>query len=177
MRPDTIRGRVLGLFSMSRPWACGRSAASPSASPAGVIGIHWSLSLSAILLLVVLAVLFVVLAPQRANRVLGADGFKPGCVHPLVVLCQLVRFLEAPGSSTRTVSTISRPPSINSNARSRADRGSAVCGTGPHEFYRSIRSYPRPMYRHFHSGRRILRTMTVSAAGNERSQHAAHLAA
>jgi hypothetical protein len=32
----------------------------------GFVGIHWSLSVSAILLLAILAVLFVVLAPQRA---------------------------------------------------------------------------------------------------------------
>jgi hypothetical protein len=33
----------------------------------GFIGIHWSLSLSAIALLVILASLFAILAPQRAT--------------------------------------------------------------------------------------------------------------
>ncbi len=64
--PAAIRGRVIGLYSVA---ALGLRTFSgiTIGIAGGVIGIHWSLSLSAIILLVVLAVLFIVLAPQRAT--------------------------------------------------------------------------------------------------------------
>ena len=46
-----IRGRVIGLFNMAA-WACEPSAASPSVCSAAAIGIHRSLALSAVALLV-----------------------------------------------------------------------------------------------------------------------------
>ena len=54
--PADIRGRVLGLFNMAG-LGMRASAASPSASSAAAIGIHWSLGLSAPVLLAFLLVL------------------------------------------------------------------------------------------------------------------------
>ena len=55
--PADIRGRVVGLFNMAAS-ACAPSAASRSASLGAAIGIHWSLGLSAAVLLVFLSVLY-----------------------------------------------------------------------------------------------------------------------
>ena len=64
--PVQIRGRVIGLYSVA---ALGLRTFSgiTIGIVGGFIGIHWSLSLSAIALLVILGVLFAVLAPQRAT--------------------------------------------------------------------------------------------------------------
>lgn len=63
--PAPIRGRVIGLYSVA---ALGLRTFSgiTIGIAGGFIGIHWSLSLSAVVLLIILAVLFVALAPQRA---------------------------------------------------------------------------------------------------------------
>ena len=65
--PAPIRGRVIGLYSVA---ALGLRTFSgiTIGIAGGFIGIHWSLSISAIVLLVILAVLFVALAPQRATQ-------------------------------------------------------------------------------------------------------------
>ena len=55
--PAEIGGRVLGLFGMAGS-ACGPSAESRWASHGAAIGIHWSLGLSAAVLLVFLSVLY-----------------------------------------------------------------------------------------------------------------------
>jgi MFS family permease len=64
--PAAIRGRVIGLYSVA---ALGlRTVSGLTVGIAGgFIGIHASLSISAIVLLIILAVLFVALAPQRAT--------------------------------------------------------------------------------------------------------------
>jgi MFS family permease len=64
--PAHIRGRVIGLYSVA---ALGLRTFSgiTIGIAGGFIGIHWSLSLSAIALFLILAVLFVRLAPQRAT--------------------------------------------------------------------------------------------------------------
>jgi MFS family permease len=64
--PAPIRGRVIGLYSVA---ALGLRTFSgiTIGIAGGFIGIHWSLSLSAIVLLAILAVLFAILAPQRAT--------------------------------------------------------------------------------------------------------------
>ena len=64
--PAQIRGRVIGLYSVA---ALGLRTFSgiTIGIAGGFIGIHWSLSLSAIALLAILAVMFVILAPQRAT--------------------------------------------------------------------------------------------------------------
>ena len=64
--PASIRGRVIGLYSVA---ALGLRTFSgiTIGIAGGFIGIHWSLSISAIVLLVILAGLFVALAPQRAT--------------------------------------------------------------------------------------------------------------
>ncbi len=64
--PAAIRGRVIGLYSVA---ALGlRSFSGITIGIAGgIIGIHWSLSLSAIALLVILVLMFAILAPQRAT--------------------------------------------------------------------------------------------------------------
>jgi MFS family permease len=64
--PAPIRGRVIGLYSVA---ALGLRTFSgiTIGIAGGFIGIHWSLSISAIVLLIILAVLFVALAPQRAT--------------------------------------------------------------------------------------------------------------
>jgi MFS family permease len=61
--PAPIRGRVIGLYSMA---ALGLRAFSgiTVGIAGGVIGIHWSLSLSALLLFTLLGLLFAFLAPQ-----------------------------------------------------------------------------------------------------------------
>jgi len=61
--PAPIRGRVIGLYSMA---ALGFRAFSgiTVGIAGGVIGIHWSLSLSALLLFTLLGLLFAFLAPQ-----------------------------------------------------------------------------------------------------------------
>jgi MFS family permease len=61
--PAPIRGRVIGLYSMA---ALGLRAFSgiTVGIAGGVIGIHWSLSLSALLLFALLGLLFAFLAPQ-----------------------------------------------------------------------------------------------------------------
>ena len=61
--PAAIRGRVIGLYSMA---ALGLRAFSgiTVGIAGGVIGIHWSLSLSALLLFFLLGLLFAFLAPQ-----------------------------------------------------------------------------------------------------------------
>ena len=64
--PAAIRGRVIGLYSVA---ALGLRTFSgiTIGIAGGIIGIHWSLALSAIALLIILAFLFAVLAPQRAT--------------------------------------------------------------------------------------------------------------
>jgi MFS family permease len=64
--PAAIRGRVIGLYSVA---ALGLRTVSglTIGIAGGFIGIHTSLTISAIVLLIILAVLFVVLAPQRAT--------------------------------------------------------------------------------------------------------------
>ena len=64
--PAPIRGRVIGLYSVA---ALGLRTFSgiTIGIAGGFIGIHWSLSLSAIILLAILALLFVILAPSRAT--------------------------------------------------------------------------------------------------------------
>ena len=64
--PAPIRGRVIGLYSVA---ALGLRTFSgiTIGIAGGFIGIHWSLSLSAIVLLAILALLFAILAPQRAT--------------------------------------------------------------------------------------------------------------
>jgi hypothetical protein len=64
--PAPIRGRVIGLYSVA---ALGlRTVSGVTIGIAGgFIGIHTSLAVSAIVLLVILGFLFVVLAPQRAT--------------------------------------------------------------------------------------------------------------
>jgi hypothetical protein len=63
--PAQIRGRVIGLYSVA---ALGLRTVSglTIGIAGGFIGIHTSLTISAIVLLVILGVLFVALAPQRA---------------------------------------------------------------------------------------------------------------
>ena len=63
--PAHIRGRVIGLYSVA---ALGLRTVSglTIGITGGFIGIHASLSISAIVLLIILAILFVTLAPQRA---------------------------------------------------------------------------------------------------------------
>jgi MFS family permease len=64
--PASIRGRVIGLYSVA---ALGLRTVSglTVGITGGFIGIHASLSISAIVLLIILGVLFVTLAPQRAT--------------------------------------------------------------------------------------------------------------
>jgi MFS family permease len=64
--PAPIRGRVIGLYSVA---ALGLRTFSgiTIGIAGGFIGIHWSLSLSAVVLLAILTLLFMVLAPQRAT--------------------------------------------------------------------------------------------------------------
>jgi hypothetical protein len=64
--PAAIRGRVIGLFSVA---ALGLRTFSgiTIGLAGGVIGIHWSLGLSALILLAVLACMFAILAPARAT--------------------------------------------------------------------------------------------------------------
>jgi len=64
--PAAIRGRVIGLYSVA---ALGLRTFSgiTIGIAGGLIGIHWSLSLSAIALLVILVLLFAILSPQRAT--------------------------------------------------------------------------------------------------------------
>jgi MFS family permease len=64
--PAHIRGRVIGLYSVS---ALGLRTFSgiTIGITGGFIGIHWSLSLSALMLLAILALLFAILAPARAT--------------------------------------------------------------------------------------------------------------
>ena len=64
--PAAMRGRVIGLYSMA---ALGLRAFSgvTVGIAGGLIGIHWSLSLSALSLLALLAVVFALVAPPRAR--------------------------------------------------------------------------------------------------------------
>jgi MFS family permease len=65
--PPAIRGRVIGLYSMA-----GLGLRAFSGITVGimgsVIGIHWSLSLSALTLLALLAVLFTFAVPRAAAQ-------------------------------------------------------------------------------------------------------------
>jgi MFS family permease len=68
--PAQIRGRVIGLYSMA---GLGLRAFSGITVGflGGLIGIHSSLSLSALMLLIIVAILFVFVAPQRPKTVPG----------------------------------------------------------------------------------------------------------
>ena len=68
--PAQIRGRVIGLYSMA---GLGLRAFSGITVGflGGVIGIHLSLSLSALALLAIIAVLFGIAAPPRTNPAAG----------------------------------------------------------------------------------------------------------
>ena len=68
--PTEIRGRVIGLYSMA---GLGLRAFSGITVGflGGLIGIHSSLSLSALMLLIIVAILFVFVAPQRPKTVPG----------------------------------------------------------------------------------------------------------
>ena len=65
--PAAIRGRVIGLYSMAALGLRAFSGISVGIA-GGFIGIHWSLSLSALSLLALLAIIFTVaFAPSRAS--------------------------------------------------------------------------------------------------------------
>jgi MFS family permease len=65
--PPAIRGRVIGLYSMAGLGLRAFSGITVGIL-GGVIGIHWSLSLSALTLLALLALLFAVAVPRPAAQ-------------------------------------------------------------------------------------------------------------
>jgi hypothetical protein len=70
LAPNQLRGRLIGLFSMA---AFGLRAFSgvTVGVVGGLIGIHWSLAISAMALLAVMITLFAFSSPGRSNVELG----------------------------------------------------------------------------------------------------------